>query len=142
MAISAHFLWSAAFVFILLKNQRHIEKFKKTLSGSSPNYFLSHHTTFSQTQTGAAVPFRKGNIYIYIAVYTNMWHAKSASENVLTVYVHWGGGDVRQLIIHSFPLPTVKKFPLPVPLPLFIPLFRNFFISFLFASQLTNLQSI
>jgi hypothetical protein len=30
----------------------------KKISGSSPNYFLSHHTTFSQTRTGATVPLR------------------------------------------------------------------------------------
>jgi hypothetical protein len=28
----------------------------KTLSGSSPVFALSNHTTFSQTQTGATVP--------------------------------------------------------------------------------------
>jgi hypothetical protein len=37
------------------KSQRYIKIFK-TLSGSSPNYFLSHYTTFIQTQTGATVP--------------------------------------------------------------------------------------
>jgi hypothetical protein len=28
------------------------------LSGSSPNFALSNHTTFSQTQTGATIPFK------------------------------------------------------------------------------------
>ncbi len=46
----------AAFLFISIKNQRHIEKILKTLSGSSPKYFLSPHTNFSQTQTGTTVP--------------------------------------------------------------------------------------
>jgi hypothetical protein len=31
----------------------------KTLSGSSPIFALSIHTTFSQTQTGATVPLRQ-----------------------------------------------------------------------------------
>jgi hypothetical protein len=42
-----------------LKNQRHVEQYLKTLSGSSPNYFLSHHISFSQTQTGETVPLKK-----------------------------------------------------------------------------------
>jgi hypothetical protein len=28
----------------------------ETISGSSPNYDLFNHTTYSQTQTGATVP--------------------------------------------------------------------------------------
>ncbi len=35
--ISVCFLWSTAYLFIIIK------KFKKTLRGSSPNNFLSHH---------------------------------------------------------------------------------------------------
>ncbi len=34
-------------------------KILKTLSGSSPIFALSFHTTFSQTQTGATVPLKK-----------------------------------------------------------------------------------
>jgi hypothetical protein len=39
----------------LLKVAGAVENFK-TLSGSSPVFVLSNHTTFSQTQTGAIVP--------------------------------------------------------------------------------------
>jgi hypothetical protein len=45
------------------KNKRHVEKFlTKTLSGSSTNYFLPPHITFSQTQTGATVPLKESTI--------------------------------------------------------------------------------
>jgi hypothetical protein len=38
----------------------------KTLSGSSPIFALSIHTTFSQTQTGATVPLRRKNDYMQV----------------------------------------------------------------------------
>jgi hypothetical protein len=34
------------------------QKNLKTISGSSPNYDVSNHTTHSQTQTGVAAPLR------------------------------------------------------------------------------------
>ncbi len=51
-----NFPWTATFLYIN-KNQTHL-KICKSLSESSPNYFLSHHTTFRQTQTGATVPLK------------------------------------------------------------------------------------
>ncbi len=44
-------------IFIEKKSKAHW-KILKSLSGSSPKYFLSHLTNFSQTQTGATVPLR------------------------------------------------------------------------------------
>jgi hypothetical protein len=38
-------------------------KILKTLSSSSPNYFLSHHTTFSHNQTGATVHVRSHGFF-------------------------------------------------------------------------------
>jgi hypothetical protein len=43
------------FCLYLLKVEEAVENFP-TLSGSSPNFPLSNHTTWSQTQTGATVP--------------------------------------------------------------------------------------
>ncbi len=54
--ISIPFLWSAVFLLIFIKSHRNSGKFYKTLSGSSPIFALSIHTTFGQTQTGATVP--------------------------------------------------------------------------------------
>ncbi len=42
-------------LYINKKLKTHL-KILKSLSGSSPNYFLSHHTTFRKTQSGATVP--------------------------------------------------------------------------------------
>jgi hypothetical protein len=41
------------FLFIFIKSQRRSGKFLKTLSGSSPVFAYSFHTTFSQTEIGA-----------------------------------------------------------------------------------------
>jgi hypothetical protein len=46
-------------IYIYKKSKTHL-KILKNPSGSSPYYFLSHHTTFSQTQTGATVPLKTG----------------------------------------------------------------------------------
>jgi hypothetical protein len=40
----------------------------KTLSGSSPVFVLSYHTTFSQTQTGATVPLNKLLYYFHVSM--------------------------------------------------------------------------
>jgi hypothetical protein len=45
--------------FYIYKKDKEAWKFLKRLSGSSPKYFLSHLTTFSQTQTGATVPLNR-----------------------------------------------------------------------------------
>ncbi len=48
--------YEAIHIFLhLLKDAGGVENVK-TLSGSSPFYALSNHTTFSQTQTGTTVP--------------------------------------------------------------------------------------
>jgi hypothetical protein len=41
-------------MYILIKNQSTFNNLR-SLSGPSPNYFLSNHTNFSQTQSGATV---------------------------------------------------------------------------------------
>jgi hypothetical protein len=38
------------------------QKNLKSISSSSPNYDLSNHNTYSQTQTGATVSLSKGNL--------------------------------------------------------------------------------
>jgi hypothetical protein len=43
----------------LMKKSKTHWKIFLSLSGSSPKHFLSHLTTFSQTQTGATVPLRR-----------------------------------------------------------------------------------
>jgi hypothetical protein len=50
----SHSLKRCNSVYIHKKSKMH-ENIFKTLSGSSPNYFLSQHTTFSQSQTDAKV---------------------------------------------------------------------------------------
>ncbi len=52
--ISICFIWSTAFLFMFINIPRGMKMFF-TLS-SFPNYFLSHHITFSQTQIGVTVP--------------------------------------------------------------------------------------
>jgi hypothetical protein len=48
------FSWSNMFLFIKLKNRRQQEN--KNISGSSPNYDPSNHTTYNLIQTVATVP--------------------------------------------------------------------------------------
>ncbi len=58
VAISVHFLWSTAFLLIKKKNQRRIEKFQKHSAAPLLNYFLSFHSSFSQTKTDVTVPLK------------------------------------------------------------------------------------
>ncbi len=58
LAISIHFPWTTTFLYLLMKKSKTHWKILKSLSGSSPKYFLSHLTTFSQTQTVATVPLK------------------------------------------------------------------------------------
>ncbi len=57
----AHFLYisieTACFCFFRLKTEQAAEKVKND-QRFVPNYYLSNHTTHSQTQTGATVPLK------------------------------------------------------------------------------------
>jgi hypothetical protein len=51
-------------VYIILKLRKQWKNFKTlTFSGFSPIFALSNHTTFSQTQTGATVPFILNDVH-------------------------------------------------------------------------------
>ncbi len=64
VTISTYFLWSTAFLVMFFLNGKRIENFKN--SQLLLSYFLSRHTTFSQTQTCATVPLNLEITLIYV----------------------------------------------------------------------------
>jgi hypothetical protein len=62
----------AAFLFISIKYQRHIQTILETLSGSSPKYFLSLHTNLSQTRTGSTVPLNT-NLFLPAGMFPQIY---------------------------------------------------------------------
>jgi hypothetical protein len=58
----------------------------KTISGSSPIFGLSNHTTDSYTQTGATVPLSKWSGTSTVALYNVSFRAVSAKPLYLEVY--------------------------------------------------------
>ncbi len=89
-----HFISKKLSGFINLNTIWRQQKNLESISGSSPSFALSNYTTFSQTQTGATVPFNmpfcRGRFKKFSSTMciTSWFNAKTQNIVRLAIYFH------------------------------------------------------